>query len=93
MEGQIEVVVPGIGLPDGGRRRHIRAVAGVLDAVGQEIGHHGVRQQIHVVLLGAAAGDVLVPLLGGRAEIDDGHETLPLQEKSVISFLFIWQSR
>ena len=73
MQGQIQVVPAGVGLPDGGGRRHGRAVAFVADAVGQQVRHQRIRQQVHVVLLGAAAGDVHIPVLGGRAQIDNGH--------------------
>ena len=73
VEGQIEVVPPGVGLPDGGAGGHVGGVAGVADAAAVEVGDHGVGQAVHPVLLAAGAGDVHVFFLGGRAEIDDGH--------------------
>ena len=77
VEGQVQVELPLVGLPDGAAGGHLRPVALVLDAVGQQVGHQGVRQQIHVVLLGPAAGDVHIPVLGGRAEINSGHGMIP----------------
>ena len=73
LEGEIQVVPPLVGLPDGAGGGHVRGVAGVADAAAVEVGRHGVRQAVHPVLLAAAAGDVGVVLLGGWAEIDRGH--------------------
>ena len=47
VEGQIEVVLSGVGLPDGGGGGHVRRIAGELDAVEQQNGLHGIGQQVH----------------------------------------------
>ena len=73
MEGEVEVVPPGVGLADGAPGGHVGGVALVADAAAVEIGHHGVGEAVHPVLLTAGSGDVHVALLGGGAEIDDGH--------------------
>ncbi|CAN3972996.1 DUF1778 domain-containing protein, partial [Dysosmobacter welbionis] len=39
VERQIQVILPLIGLPDGAAGSHLRPVALVLDAVGEQIGH------------------------------------------------------
>ena len=51
VEGQIEVVLSGVGLPDGGGGGHVRRIAGELDAVEQQNGLHGIGQQVHKVFL------------------------------------------
>ena len=66
MEGQVEVIIAAVGLPDGGGRRGVRIVAAEADAVRPQIGLHGVGDLIHPVFLTAAAGDIGVPVLGGR---------------------------
>ena len=73
VEGQIEVVPAGVGLPDGAAGGHVGRVALVADAAAVEIGDHGVRQAVHPVLLAAGAGDIGVVFLCGWAEVDNGH--------------------
>lgn len=63
VQGQIEVVGSGVGLPDGGPGGHLRPVPLILNPIGEQVRDQGVRQQVHIVLLRAAAGDILVPLL------------------------------
>ena len=77
MEGQVKVVPALVGLLDGAAGGHLRCVADVADAAAVEVGNHRVGQPIHVELLAAAAGDVSVALLCGRAEINDRHDKIP----------------
>ena len=66
VQGQVQVVVPGIGGPDGGGRRHVGGVAGVLNPRGKEHGLHGVCQAVHPLLLISQAVDIFIVFLGGR---------------------------
>ena len=82
MEGEVEVVGAFLGLLDGGSGGHVRGVAGVADAVGQQPGDQGVRDEVHVVFLVPAAV-IEVVFLGGGAEIDAGHRHHPFQSFSL----------
>ena len=73
VEGQVEIVVSGVGGPDGGQGGHVRRVAGEADAGGGKVGLHGVCQAVHPLLFRAAV-DVQIVLLGRGGEIDDGHK-------------------
>ena len=64
---QIEVIIAAVGLPDSGPRRGVRVIAAVADAVGPQIRLHSVHDPVHPVFLAAAAGDIRVPVLCGRA--------------------------
>ena len=71
---QVQSEVFDLGLPDGGPRRGVRVIAAVADAVGPQIRLHSVHDPVHPVFLAAAAGDIGVPVLGGRTEVNLGHE-------------------
>ena len=64
MQGQVQVIVAGVGGADGGGRRPVRGIAGVADARGKEQRLHGVGQPIHLFFLCAEAVDIVVELLG-----------------------------
>ena len=62
VEGQMEVVAPGVGGGDGRSGGHIRGIPAVPDAGGVQHGDHLVGQEVHPLLLGSAV-DVWVPVL------------------------------
>ena len=72
VEGQVEVKVSRVGGGDGVGRRHTGGVPVIPDAGGVQIGDHLVGQKVHIRFLGAP-GDVIVILLRGGGEIDNGH--------------------
>ena len=77
VEGQIEVVVPLVPLPDGCGGGGGRIVATKADAIGPKIRLHGVGDLVHPVLLAAAAGDIGIILLGGGTQKYTGHDSSP----------------
>src|SRR5699024_3154234 len=74
VKGQVEVIVPRVGGADGGGGGHVGGVADVLDPRGIENGLHVVGQVVHPLLFGAQVVGVVVVLLGGRGQIDDGQD-------------------
>ena len=76
VDGDIQAVIPGVGLADGVSGGAVGVVAGIVDAAGKKIGDHLVADQVHILFLRSAA-EIGVPILGGRAEKNTGHGAPP----------------
>ena len=68
----MQIVVARVGLGDGLGYRFVWIVAGEPDAGGAQVGLHGIRNPVHVILF-ALPDDIGVVLLGGRAEKNGRH--------------------
>ena len=77
MDGKVKIDIAVIGIGNRLPQCHFGGIAEIFNAIRRKIWLHGIRNQIHDLLLRTAAVEGIIFLQGGT-EINSGHNISPL---------------